>query len=178
MRLFPCVTLSGIARASLFLVLYSSLGVERRQKRAAQIKSPLSSHGFCISGGPEITLQPGTQPTEQERVSLWCTADRTTFENLTWYKAGSQALPVHVGELPTPICKNLDALWKMNATTFSNGTSDTLILELQNASLQDQGDYVCFAQDRKTKKRHCVVRQLMVLGREASLDHQRLLECL
>uniref|UniRef100_A0ABI7W177 receptor protein-tyrosine kinase n=1 Tax=Felis catus TaxID=9685 RepID=A0ABI7W177_FELCA len=119
---------------------------------------------FHVTRGPEITLQPGTQPTEQERVSLWCTADRTTFENLTWYKAGSQALPVHVGELPTPICKNLDALWKMNATTFSNGTSDTLILELQNASLQDQGDYVCFAQDRKTKKRHCVVRQLMVLG--------------
>uniref|UniRef100_A0ABI7VY62 receptor protein-tyrosine kinase n=1 Tax=Felis catus TaxID=9685 RepID=A0ABI7VY62_FELCA len=124
---------------------------------------------LVVNGGPEITLQPGTQPTEQERVSLWCTADRTTFENLTWYKAGSQALPVHVGELPTPICKNLDALWKMNATTFSNGTSDTLILELQNASLQDQGDYVCFAQDRKTKKRHCVVRQLMVLERVAPM---------
>lgn len=100
---------------------------------------------------------------------MWCTADRTTFENLTWYKSGPQALAVHAGEVPTPVCKNLDALWRMNATTFSNGTSDILILELQNVSLQDQGDYVCFAQDRKTKKRHCVVRQLTVLGKEAIL---------
>lgn len=118
-----------------------------------------------------ITLQPDTQPTEQESVSLWCSADRTTFENLTWYKLGPQALP-------TPVCKNLDALWKMNATMFSNSTNDILIMEFQNASLQDQGDYVCFAQDRKTKKRHCVVRQLTVLGREATLISWRLLKCL
>ncbi|XP_007944400.1 vascular endothelial growth factor receptor 2 [Orycteropus afer afer] len=124
---------------------------------------------FHVTRGPEITLQPGAQPTEQETVSLWCTVDRTTFENLTWYKLGQQALPIQVGELPAPVCKNLDALWKMNATMFSNSTSDILILELQNASLQDQGDYVCFAQDRKTKKRHCVVKQLMVLERTAPM---------
>ena len=59
----------------------------------------------------------------------------------------------------------------MDATMFSNSTNDILIMEFQNASLQDQGDYVCFAQDRKTKKRHCVVRQLRILGREAALDH-------
>ncbi|XP_070252588.1 vascular endothelial growth factor receptor 2 isoform X1 [Myotis yumanensis] len=117
---------------------------------------------FHVTKGPVITLKPDTQPTEQESVSLWCSADRTTFENLTWYKLGPQALP-------TPICKNLDAFWKMNATMFSNGTSDILIMEFQNASLQDQGDYVCFAQDRKTKKRHCVVRQLTVLERMAPM---------
>ncbi|EPY86474.1 vascular endothelial growth factor receptor 2 [Camelus ferus] len=122
---------------------------------------------FHVTRGPEITLQPSTQPTEQESVSLQCSADRTMFENLTWYKLGPQALPVRTGELPTPICKNLDVLWKMNATMFSNSTNDILIVELQNASLQDQGDYVCFAQDRKTKKRHCVARQLTVLERMA-----------
>lgn len=132
-----------------------------------------SNHGFYISGGPKVTLQPHAQPTEQESVSLRCSADRTMFEDLTWYKINSQALPSHAGELPTPICKNLDALWKMNAYKFTNGTSDILIMELQNASLRDQGDYVCFAQDRKTKKRHCVVRQLTVLGREAIRGHQR-----
>ncbi|XP_073093699.1 vascular endothelial growth factor receptor 2 isoform X5 [Manis javanica] len=124
---------------------------------------------FHVTRGPEITLQPGTQPTEQESVSLWCTADRTTFENLTWYKLGPQAMPTHVGELPTPVCRNLDALQKMNATMFSNSTNDILIMELQNASLQDQGDYVCLAQDRKTKRRHCVVRQLTVLERMAPM---------
>uniref|UniRef100_A0A8C0JKL4 Vascular endothelial growth factor receptor 2 n=1 Tax=Canis lupus dingo TaxID=286419 RepID=A0A8C0JKL4_CANLU len=129
-------------------------GVEARGSR---MRGVLAIDGH-VNWGPEITF-----------VSLWCTADRTTFENLTWYKSGPQALAVHVGEVPTPVCKNLDALWRMNATTFSNGTSDILILELQNVSLQDQGDYVCFAQDRKTKKRHCVVRQLTVLERVAPM---------
>lgn len=102
---------------------------------------------------------------------MLCSADRTMFENLTWYRLDPQALPIHTGELPTPVCKNLDALWKMNATMVSNSTNDILIMELQNASLQDQGDYVCFAQDRKTKKRHCVARQLTVLGREPILGY-------
>ncbi|XP_006868116.1 PREDICTED: vascular endothelial growth factor receptor 2 [Chrysochloris asiatica] len=124
---------------------------------------------FHVTRGPEISLQPDAQPTEQESVSLWCSVDRTTFENLTWYRLGLQALPVQVGELPTPVCKNLDALWKMTATMFSNSTNDVLILELQNTSLQDQGDYICFAQDRKTKKRHCVVKHLMVLERIAPM---------
>ncbi|XP_021557252.1 vascular endothelial growth factor receptor 2 [Neomonachus schauinslandi] len=124
---------------------------------------------FHVTRGPKITLQPHTQPTEQESVSLWCSADRTMFEDLTWYKFSPQALPIRSGELPTPVCKNLDALWKMNSTKISNGTSDILIMELQNASLQDQGDYVCFAQDRKTKKKHCVVRQLTVLERVAPM---------
>ncbi|XP_019496411.1 PREDICTED: vascular endothelial growth factor receptor 2 isoform X1 [Hipposideros armiger] len=117
---------------------------------------------FHVTRGPDITLHPGPQPTEQESVSLLCSADRATFENLTWYKLGPQAVP-------TPGCKHLDALSKMNATMFSNSTNVILIMELQNASLQDQGDYACFAQDRKTKKRHCVVRQLTVLERMAPI---------
>lgn len=121
-------------------------------------------------------MQPATQPTEQENVSLLCIADRTTFENLTWYKLGSQATSVPLGEPLTPVCKNLDALWKMNATMFSNSTSDILVVAFQNASLQDQGDYVCSAQDRKTKKRHCLVKQLIILGMEAFLDNG--LQCL
>ncbi|XP_077877429.1 vascular endothelial growth factor receptor 2 isoform X4 [Ictidomys tridecemlineatus] len=122
---------------------------------------------FHVTKGLEITSQPASQPTEQESMSLWCTADRTTFENLTWYKLRPQAIPT--GELLTPICKNLDALWRLNATVFSNSTNDILTLEFQNVSLQDQGDYVCSAQDRKTKKRQCVVRQLTVLERMAPM---------
>jgi kinase insert domain protein receptor len=98
-------------------------------------------------------------------------ADRSTFENLTWYKLDPQAPSSHRGELLAPVCKNLNALWRLNATMLSNGTNDILIMEFQNASLQDQGDYVCSAQYRKTKKRHCVVRQLTILGKEAALDH-------
>uniref|UniRef100_A0A8C2VH39 receptor protein-tyrosine kinase n=1 Tax=Chinchilla lanigera TaxID=34839 RepID=A0A8C2VH39_CHILA len=132
---------------------------------------------FHVTKGPEIRVQPAPQPTEQESVSLWCHADRATFENLTWYKVGPQPPLVHMGEQLTPVCKNLDALWKLNATVFSNSTNDVLVVEFQNVSLQDQGEYVCSAQDRKTKKRHCMVRHLTVLERMApviagSLDNQ------
>lgn len=119
---------------------------------------------LSVTGGPEITVYPSPQPTEQESVSLWCSTDRSTFENFTWYRLSPQALPIHTVELPSPICKHVDTFVKLNTTVFSNGTSDIAITELQNVSLQDQGHYVCFAQDRKTKKRRCVVRQLLVLG--------------
>ncbi|XP_058523273.1 vascular endothelial growth factor receptor 2 isoform X1 [Ochotona princeps] len=122
---------------------------------------------FHVTRGPEITVYPSPQPTEQESVSLWCSTDRSTFENFTWYRLGPQALPIHTVELPSPICKHVDTFVKLNTTVFSNGTSDIAITELQNVSLQDQGHYVCFAQDRKTKKRRCVVRQLLVLERMA-----------
>ncbi|XP_004627572.1 vascular endothelial growth factor receptor 2 [Octodon degus] len=122
---------------------------------------------FHVTKGPEIIVQPAPQPTEQESVSLWCHADRATFENLTWYKVGPQPPLVHMGEQLMPVCKNLDVLWKLNATVFSNSTNDILVMEFQNVSLQDQGEYVCSAQDRKTKKRHCMVRQLTVLERMA-----------
>ncbi|KAM6220893.1 vascular endothelial growth factor receptor 2 [Rhynchocyon petersi] len=122
---------------------------------------------FHVTRGPEVTLQPDVQPTEQEAVSLWCTVDRTTFENLTWYRLGLQTMPVQEGQLSTSACKNLGSLQKMNATVFSNSTSDVLVLELQNASLQDRGGYACFAHDRRTKKKHCVVKQLIVLERIA-----------
>ncbi|KAK2115751.1 hypothetical protein P7K49_006377 [Saguinus oedipus] len=162
--LYKCEAVNKVGRGERVISFHVIIVRNQQDDRELyQVKSPFNNYGFYILGGPEITLQPGTQPTEQESVSLWCTADRSTFENLTWYKLGLQPLPVHAGELPTPVCKNLDTFWKLNATMFSNSTNDILIMELKNVSLQDQGDYVCFAQDRKTKKRHCVVRQLTVL---------------
>ncbi|KAM5272191.1 vascular endothelial growth factor receptor 2 [Ctenodactylus gundi] len=122
---------------------------------------------FHVTKGPEITLQPTSQPTEQESVSLCCTADRAMFEDLAWYKLGPQAVSVHMEDQLMPICKNLDAVWKLNAAMFSNSTNDVLIVEFQNVSLQDQGEYVCSAQDRKTKKRHCMIRHLTILERMA-----------
>ncbi|KAL6050586.1 hypothetical protein STEG23_023718 [Scotinomys teguina] len=57
---------------------------------------------------------------------------------------------------------NVSALYKCEAVNKAGQgksdllpcdyTSDILVVAFQNASLQDQGDYVCSAQDRKTKK--------------------------
>nr|XP_008109887.1 PREDICTED: vascular endothelial growth factor receptor 2 [Anolis carolinensis] len=118
---------------------------------------------FHVSRGLEINLQPQGQPTEKHNVSLRCTADRLTFENLTWFKLNPRASMTKLGRLPMPVCKNLEALQRLSATTSSaNGENVTMELLLQNISLQDSGDYVCIAQDKKTKLRHCLVKHLTV----------------
>ncbi|XP_060634517.2 vascular endothelial growth factor receptor 2 [Anolis sagrei] len=118
---------------------------------------------FHVSRGLEINLQPQGQPTEKQNVSLRCTADRLTFENLTWFKLNPRASMTRLGRLPMPVCKNLDALQRLSATASSaNGENVTMELLLQNISLQDTGDYVCIAQDKKTKLRHCLVKHLTV----------------
>lgn len=69
-----------------------------------------------------------------------------------------------------PVCKNLDALQKLNATiSNTNGENVTLELILRNISLQDGGDYVCIAQDKKAKTQHCLVKHLTVQGMDLLL---------
>ncbi|KAH0616191.1 hypothetical protein JD844_027130 [Phrynosoma platyrhinos] len=118
---------------------------------------------FHVTRGLEINLQPQSQPTEKHNVSLQCTADRLTFENLTWFKLSPRASMTRLGRLPMPICKNLETLQRLNAMAEStNGENVTRELLLQNISLQDSGDYVCVAQDKKTKLRHCLVKHLTI----------------
>uniref|UniRef100_A0A8D0HR86 receptor protein-tyrosine kinase n=1 Tax=Sphenodon punctatus TaxID=8508 RepID=A0A8D0HR86_SPHPU len=118
---------------------------------------------FHVTRGLEINIQPRNQPTEKDNVSLQCTADKFTFANLTWYKLSPPASQSHLGGLPMPVCKNLDALLKLDATAANdNGENVTLELSLRNISLQDRGDYVCIAQERKTKTQRCLVKHLTV----------------
>ncbi|XP_014450388.1 vascular endothelial growth factor receptor 2 [Alligator mississippiensis] len=118
---------------------------------------------FHVSRGLEINFQPRHQLTERDNMSLQCTADKFTFENLTWYKLRTHTSRTPAGGLPMPVCKNLDALLKLNTTVSnSNGENVTIELIFRNISLQDRGDYVCIAQDKKTKTRHCLVKHLSV----------------
>ncbi|XP_067324580.1 vascular endothelial growth factor receptor 2-like [Anolis sagrei] len=123
--------------------------------KAQEGKTVISFH---ISRGLEINLQPQGQPTEKHNVSLHCMADRQTFENPTWFKMSPWASMMRLS-----ICKNLESLQRLN-TTASSTNSDKVTIELllQNISLKDSGDYVCIAQDKKTKLRHCLVKHLTV----------------
>uniref|UniRef100_A0A8C3KSX8 receptor protein-tyrosine kinase n=1 Tax=Calidris pygmaea TaxID=425635 RepID=A0A8C3KSX8_9CHAR len=118
---------------------------------------------FHVTRGLEINLQPRNQLTEKDNMSLQCTADKFTFEKLSWYKLSAHASQTPFGGLPMPVCKNLNALQKLNATVSNtNGENVTLELILRNISLQDGGDYVCIAQDKKAKTQHCLVKHLTV----------------
>uniref|UniRef100_A0A8C0ES58 receptor protein-tyrosine kinase n=1 Tax=Bubo bubo TaxID=30461 RepID=A0A8C0ES58_BUBBB len=118
---------------------------------------------FHVTRGLEINLQPRNQLTEKDNMSLQCTADKFTFEKLSWYKLSAHTSQTPFGGLPMPVCKNLNALQKLNATVSNtNGENVTLELILHNISLQDGGDYVCIAQDKKAKTQHCLVKHLTV----------------
>ncbi|OXB54678.1 hypothetical protein ASZ78_001705 [Callipepla squamata] len=118
---------------------------------------------FHVTRGLEINLHPQSQLTENDNMSLQCTADKFTFEKLSWYKLSTHTSQTPFGGLPMPVCKNLNALQKLNATVSNtNGENVTLELLLHNISLQDGGDYVCIAQDKKAKTQHCLVKHLTV----------------
>ncbi|XP_027591758.2 vascular endothelial growth factor receptor 2 [Pipra filicauda] len=118
---------------------------------------------FHVTRGLEISLQPRSQLTEKDNMSLQCTADKFTFEKLSWYKLSTHVSQTPFGGLPMPVCKNLNALQRLNETVSNtNGENVTLELILRNISLQDGGDYVCIAQDKKAKTQHCLVKHLTV----------------
>ncbi|XP_028932684.1 vascular endothelial growth factor receptor 2 isoform X2 [Ornithorhynchus anatinus] len=122
---------------------------------------------FHVTRGLEIRVDPRSRPIERENVSLVCTADTSTFQNLGWYRLSLRASQPPRARFPLPVCKNPNALLKLRATKLTNTTSSKVVLDLHNASLHDQGDYVCLAQDRKTRKLHCVVRHLAIQERAA-----------
>uniref|UniRef100_A0A8C6XB37 receptor protein-tyrosine kinase n=1 Tax=Naja naja TaxID=35670 RepID=A0A8C6XB37_NAJNA len=118
---------------------------------------------FHVTRGLEISLQPQGQPTKKHNVTLQCTADKHTFESLTWFKFSPRVSGTRLDRLPMPVCKNLEALQKLNGTTMkANRETVTLSLFLHNIILQDSGEYVCIALDRKSKTRHCLVKHLAV----------------
>lgn len=118
---------------------------------------------FHVTRGLEINLQPKGQLTKKYNVSLQCTADKLTFENLTWYKFSPRPSTTWLGGLPMPMCKNLESLQKLNTVAASaNGENLTMELLLWNISHRDTGDYVCVAQEKKTKTHHCLVKHLTI----------------
>ncbi|XP_034267204.1 vascular endothelial growth factor receptor 2 [Pantherophis guttatus] len=118
---------------------------------------------FHVTRGLEISLQPQGQPTKKHNVTLQCTAGKHTYESLTWFKFSPRVSGTRLDRLPMPVCKNLEALQKLNGTTVkANRETVTLSLFLHNITLQDSGEYVCIALDRKSKTRHCLVKHLTV----------------
>ncbi|KAM4807663.1 vascular endothelial growth factor receptor 2 [Rhinophrynus dorsalis] len=128
---------------------------------------------FHVTRGLEINMQPRSKLTEQDNVTLRCSADRFTYENLMWYKLSPSTVENHRMGWPMPMCKNLDALVKMNTTSIDiNGENVTLVLTLLNISMHQQGNYVCVAQDKKTQKRYCLVKHVTIQEQKRPMIQQ------
>uniref|UniRef100_A0A8C1MZY1 Vascular endothelial growth factor receptor 3 n=1 Tax=Cyprinus carpio TaxID=7962 RepID=A0A8C1MZY1_CYPCA len=116
---------------------------------------------FYVTNGFEIEMEPSEDPLEQDLVQLKCNADNYTYENLRWYRLDPQAVP------PELDCKSLHQYAESLGGKLSfQTTSNSWVLELTitNIQLQDEGNYVCEVQNRRSGEKHCHRKYIPVKG--------------
>uniref|UniRef100_A0A8C2EWP5 Vascular endothelial growth factor receptor 3 n=1 Tax=Cyprinus carpio TaxID=7962 RepID=A0A8C2EWP5_CYPCA len=122
---------------------------------------------FYVTTIPEgfgIEMEPSEDPLEQDLVRLKCNADNYTYENLRWYRLDPQAVP------PELDCKSLHQYAGSLGGELSFQTaSNNWVLELTftNIQLQDEGNYVCEVQNRRSGEKHCHRKYIPVKALEA-----------
>ncbi|XP_059845200.1 vascular endothelial growth factor receptor 2 isoform X1 [Hypanus sabinus] len=132
---------------------------------------------FPVTKGLEMNLHPTDHPIEKDNVSLQCRADRFIYENLKWYKLHPTTLQSYRGTPAIFSCEHLkhnaqEVAWKMSSEHKTENI--TIGLSFINISLQDQGVYLCEAQNKKTGAKHCVMKTLSVEAQQAPLVLQNL----
>ncbi|XP_028669590.1 vascular endothelial growth factor receptor 3 [Erpetoichthys calabaricus] len=135
---------------------------------------------FYVTTIPEgfgIDLYPSEEPIEQQLVSLKCSADNYTYENLQWYRLGSQVLQDDHGNPLIPECKSVHkyADRQQGNLTFNEATNSWILeVNISHIQLNDEGDYVCEVQNRRTGERHCHRKYITVQAQEAPRLRQNL----
>uniref|UniRef100_G1K3G8 Vascular endothelial growth factor receptor 3 n=1 Tax=Xenopus tropicalis TaxID=8364 RepID=G1K3G8_XENTR len=123
-----------------------------------------------IPDGFRIEPQPSEEPIEGQNVSLSCHADNYTYENLQWYRLNLLTLHDAEGNPLVLDCKNVHqyaARMEGQLQHQSGSNSAALVLNIPNISLEEEGDYVCEVQNRKTREKHCHKKYISVLAQEA-----------
>ncbi|XP_061542275.1 LOW QUALITY PROTEIN: vascular endothelial growth factor receptor 3 [Phycodurus eques] len=120
-----------------------------------------------IPEGFSVHVHPSENPLEQEKVSLCCSADNYTYEQLQWYRLDPRALQGKPQDLD---CRSvhLYAIGLDGQLVFQElSNSWVLDFTLPAIQLQDEGHYVCEAQSRRSGEKHCLFRYMSVKGLEA-----------
>ncbi|XP_053574623.1 vascular endothelial growth factor receptor 3 [Bombina bombina] len=123
-----------------------------------------------IPDGFRIEPQPSDEPVEGQNVSLSCHADNYTYENLQWYRLNLLTLHDAEGNPLVLDCKNVHqyAARMQGELQYQPGSNNAaLVLNIPNISLEEEGDYVCEVQNRKTREKHCHKKYISVLAQEA-----------
>ncbi|XP_041653551.1 vascular endothelial growth factor receptor 3 isoform X1 [Cheilinus undulatus] len=123
-----------------------------------------------IPEGFSLDVQPSENPLEQERVSLCCSADNYTYEQLQMYRLDPQALQDEQGRPQELDCRSVylyaDSL---NGQLSFQEPSNSWVLDftIPSVQLQDEGHYVCEAQSRRSGEKQCLFRYISVKALEA-----------
>ncbi|XP_055368489.1 vascular endothelial growth factor receptor 3 isoform X2 [Betta splendens] len=128
---------------------------------------------FYVTTVPEgfaAHVRPSVDPLEQERASLSCTADNYTYEQLRWYRLDPRALPEEQGKPQELDCRSVRLYAHALDTNLSfQEPSNSWVLDFTFPSikLQDEGHYVCEAQNRRSGDKQCLFRYISVKALEA-----------
>ncbi|XP_051929096.1 vascular endothelial growth factor receptor 3 isoform X2 [Hippocampus zosterae] len=120
-----------------------------------------------IPEGFSVNVYPSENPLEQDKVSLCCSADNYTYEQLQWYRLDPHALQGKPQELD---CRSVHLYAvALDGELIFQEASNSWVLDftLPAIQLQDEGHYVCEAQSRRSGERHCLFRYMSVKGLEA-----------
>ncbi|XP_072262332.1 vascular endothelial growth factor receptor 2 isoform X2 [Pyxicephalus adspersus] len=131
------------------------------------------SIAFLVARELSISVNHNGNFTEQDNVTLQCTADKETYKKPVWYKLHS-AIPMSRSKF---ICENLNVFSKMemdSAIAIRDGVNITSELHLQDISSRDQGVYMCMAYNKKMEKNECSITEINVLALEAPIIHPAL----
>ncbi|XP_062855741.1 vascular endothelial growth factor receptor 3 [Trichomycterus rosablanca] len=121
---------------------------------------------FYVTNIPEgfgIEMEPSEEPLELDPVRLKCSADNYTYENLRWYRLDPQAVPPED-------CKSLHQYAEVlgGDLSFHNSTNNWVLeLSIPSIQLQEEGNYVCEVQNRRSGERHCHRKYVSVKALEA-----------
>ncbi|XP_056138571.1 vascular endothelial growth factor receptor 3 [Lampris incognitus] len=122
-----------------------------------------------IPEGFSVEVQPSVEPLEQEKVSLCCSADNYTYEQLQWYRLNPRALQGEQGKPQELDCRSVhlyaDAL--VGQLSFQE-PSNSWVLEftIPSVQLRDEGHYVCEAQSRRNGEKQCLFKYISVKALE------------
>ncbi|XP_031713580.1 vascular endothelial growth factor receptor 3 [Anarrhichthys ocellatus] len=124
-----------------------------------------------IPEGFSVDVQPLDNPLEQEKVSLSCSADNYTYEQLQWYRIDPKALQDEQGKHQELDCRSVHLYaYTLDGQLSFQEASNSWVLDFTIPSVQlmrDEGHYVCEAQSRRSGEKQCLFRYISVKAPEA-----------
>ncbi|KAM4586251.1 vascular endothelial growth factor receptor 3 [Fundulus diaphanus] len=140
------------------------------ENKVGKDEFPIYFYVTTIPEGFSVDVHPSEHPMEQEKVSLSCSADNYTYDQLHWYRLNPQALQDQQGKPPGLDCSSVHHYAEpLQAEPSFQQHSNSWVLDLtmESIRLQDEGHYVCKAQGRRSEERQCLFRYISVKALEA-----------
>uniref|UniRef100_A0A665UV74 Vascular endothelial growth factor receptor 3 n=1 Tax=Echeneis naucrates TaxID=173247 RepID=A0A665UV74_ECHNA len=119
-----------------------------------------------IPEGFSVDTHSSENPMEQANVSLSCSADNYTYEELQWYRLDPKALQDEQGKPQELDCRSVHLYANaLDGQLFFQEHSNSWVLDytIPSTHLHEDSNYVCEAQSRRNGEKQCLVRYVKAL---------------